>query len=439
MTRSADCDAPPDDLAGLDEGSDGVDPPAVDEEDEAGSITLIRRVEKGLARMPLARLTTVGPRTARWALQAGLTEAGRIPGAPRIRMTAALASQVAMDEAVVALMQGPSRFPRRADYHRVSAELDEARSLFEQRGWLDDPSSYHRNPEPLAELESSSGWALGRGYRRITWDSGYEPRSEEPGADRWRSFERNRTASAWVLEHDDGPRPWVVCVHGFGTGAPVADMITFRAQRLHQDLGWNVAALVLPVHGSRRPSMVGGEQFLGFDMMNGVHALAQSVWDLRRLLGWVRRQQPTSLVLHGVSLGGYVTALTTCFDGDLDAVIAGIPISDFPALFAHQSPQHVRERSIQHGILDGNAEWVYRVVSPLAMPTLTPAEGRYIFAGLGDRMAVPAQTQALWQHWQRPTISWFPGNHVGYLWSKKSAAFIDGILENLGSPGTASP
>ena len=109
MTRSADCDAPPDDLAGLDEGSDGVDPPAVDEEDEAGSITLIRRVEKGLARMPLARLTTVGPRTARWALQAGLTEAGRIPGAPRIRMTAALASQVAMDEAVVALSHASYR------------------------------------------------------------------------------------------------------------------------------------------------------------------------------------------------------------------------------------------------------------------------------------------------------------------------------------------
>ena len=38
------------------------------EEDEAGSITLINRVEKSLARMPLARLTTVAPRTARWAM-----------------------------------------------------------------------------------------------------------------------------------------------------------------------------------------------------------------------------------------------------------------------------------------------------------------------------------------------------------------------------------
>ena len=401
------------------------------EEDEAGSITLINRVEKSLARMPLARLTTVAPRTARWAIEAALTEAGRIPGAPQIRMTAALAAQVAMDEAVVALMQGPNRTPRRADYKRVSAELREAEALFDDRGWLDDPRSYHRDPEPLVDVSFSSGWALGQRYRRMSWDSGYHARPEEPGAQRWDAFERNHTASAWLLEHDDGPRPWVVCVHGFGTGAPFSDMITFRAQHLHHDLGWNVAAIVLPVHGSRSPSRMGGEHFLSFDMINSVHALAQSAWDVRRLLSWVRAQEPTSLVLHGVSLGGYVTALTTCLDGDFDAVIAGIPICDFPALFAHQSPKHVRERAAEHQVLEGHAEVIHRVVSPLAMPSLVPVERRFIFAGLGDRMAIPAQTQALWQHWDHPTISWFPGNHVGYLWSKKVAGFVDGILGDL--------
>lgn len=401
------------------------------EEDEAGSITLINRVEKSLARMPLARLTTVAPRTARWAIEAALTEAGRIPGAPQIRMTAALAAQVAMDEAVVALMQGPNRTPRRADYKRVSAEVRVAQALFDDRGWLDDPRSYHRDPEPLVDVSFSSGWALGQRYRRMSWVSGYHARPEEPGAQRWDAFERNHTASAWLLEHDDGPRPWVVCVHGFGTGAPFSDMITFRAQHLHHDLGWNVAAIVLPVHGSRSPSRMGGEHFLSFDMINSVHALAQSAWDVRRLLSWVRAQEPTSLVLHGVSLGGYVTALTTCLDGDFDAVIAGIPICDFPALFAHQSPKHVRERAAEHQVLEGHAEVIHRVVSPLAMPSLVPVERRFIFAGLGDRMAIPAQTQALWQHWDHPTISWFPGNHVGYLWSKKVAGFVDGILGDL--------
>jgi hypothetical protein len=417
----------------------GADAPELDEaeltaqaEPERGSTTLLNRVEKGIARWPMARLTTVAPRTLRWAVEAGLTEAGRIPGAPEIRMTGALVAHVAMDEAVMALVQGPSRFPRRADYLRVAEELTIANALFAERGWIDDPASYHRDPPPLedAATTSSSGWALGQSYRRVSWDSGYEPRVEEPGARRWAAFERNRTAAAWVLEHDDGPRPWTVAVHGFGTGAPVADMVTFRALHLHHELGWNVAAVVLPVHGSRRPSRIGGEDFLGFDMMNSVHALAQSVWDVRRLLSWVRGRGPTSLVLQGVSLGGYVASLTSCFEGDLDAVIAGIPVSDFPALFARQAPRHVLERAVEHRILSGNAELVHRVVSPLSMPCRVPRDRRAIFAGLGDRMAVPAQAQALWEHWDEPRIRWFPGNHVGYLWSSKVADFVDDVMSS---------
>jgi cephalosporin-C deacetylase-like acetyl esterase len=152
------------------------------------------------------------------------------------------------------------------------------------------------------------------------------------------------------------------------------------------------------------------------------------VWDVRRLLSWVRSKDPTSVVLQGVSLGGYVASLTACFDGDLDAVIAGIPVCDFPALFARQAPRHVRDRAVQHRILDGNAEIVHRVVSPLAMPCRVPVERRFVFAGLGDRMAVPTQAQALWEHWEEPMIRWFPGNHVGYLWSAKVAEFVDGVL-----------
>jgi hypothetical protein len=415
----------------------GVRAPELDEsvqvaerEPLPGSVTLLNRVEKGIARWPLARLTTVAPRTARWALEAAISESERVPGSPEVRMTAALVAHVAMDEAVMALVQGPSRFPRRADYERVARELIVARALHAERGWTDDPRSYHRDPPPLtdADVTSSHGWALGQRYRRIRWDSGFTPRAEEPGATRWAAFERNRTASAWLLEHGDGPRPWMVAVHGFGTGAPVADMLTFRALHVHHELGWNVAALVLPVHGSRRPSRLGGEEFLGFDMTNCVHALSQSAWDVRRLLSWVRAQDPTAVVLHGVSLGGYVASLTSCLDGDLDAVVAGIPVSDFPALFARLAPRHVRDRAVQHRILEANAEVVHRVVSPLAMPSKVAHDRRFIFAGLGDRMAVPDQAIALWEHWERPSIRWFPGNHVGYLWSSKVADYVDGVL-----------
>lgn len=406
-------------------------------------IQFLHQLEKRLARMPLARLSTTGPRTAAWAIQTLRTGADMVPGVPRIKLTGALMAHVAMDESIMALVRGPERTPHRADYIRVSDELSDAVRGFTRSGVLGDPTSYHRDPPPLTSVATTTGWALGMGYRRISWESGFEIAPGEPGAERWMGFEANRTASAWVLEHDGAPRPWLVVIHGFGTGAPMADMIAFRAHHVYHDLGWNVAAIVLPVHGNRRPSRLGGEEFLGFDMMNSVHGLAQSLFDIRRLLSWVRDRSPRAVVLHGVSLGGYLTALTSCFEGDLDAVIAGIPVCDFPALFAHQSPAHVRARAIEHGILDGNAEIVHRVVSPLAMPPLVAPERRFIFAGLGDRMAVPAQARALWEQWDEPVIRWYPGNHVGYLWSAKVGAFVDGILADQASrwttTGSSSP
>jgi hypothetical protein len=333
-----------------------------------------------------------------------------------------------MDESIMALAVGPNRMPRRADYERVGAEVAEARAVMETHGWLDDPGSYHRRPPPLQYPAISSGWALGRAYERLWWPSGFEPGEGLPGRDRWQGFAANRTASAWVLRRRDRPRPWVVCVHGFGMGSAFMDLVGFRAGHLHDALGINVAGIVLPVHGARKPSRFSGEEFLGFDVMNYVHGLSQAVWDLRRLLGWVRSQDPTGVGLFGVSLGGYVSALCAAVEAELDLVLAGIPVTDLMGLMIHHAPHHVHLRALEHGVLDGTAQSVARVISPLAMPVAVPHRARAIFAGLGDRLVPVEQPHRLWEHWEQPETCWFPGNHLGYLWSGKVWDFVDRVL-----------
>jgi hypothetical protein len=392
-----------------------------------------RRMEKRLARQPLARVTTAGPRTARWVADEIRARASEpVPGAPETRMTPALISHVAMDESILAIAMGPNRFPSRADFERVGAELREARALFERKGWLDDPASYHRTPPPIPDVEVTSGWALGHSYERIWWPSGFEPRSGVPGRDRWLGFERNRTASAWLMRHPGENRPWVVCVHGFGTGSVFMDLVSFHAAHLHNDLGVNVAAIVLPVHGSRKPNRMSGEEFLGFDLMNSVHGLTQAVWDVRRLLGWVRQQDPSAVGIFGISLGGFVTSLVSAFESDLDLALAGIPVVDFPALIHHHAPNHLNLRSIEHNILDGTAQDVHRVVNPLSLPVAVPRPARAIFAGMGDRLATAEQARRLWEHWEEPDTCWFPGSHIGYLWSDKVWRFVDRSFEQRG-------
>lgn len=402
----------------------------------ARGTTMFRAVEKRLARQPLARLTTVPPRTARWVtetLHQRVTDPE--PARPLIRLTPSLIGQVAMDESVMALVVGPNRFPNRSDYERVGAELALAQQRLGDAGYLAEPASYHHDPPAMSHPATSDGWALGRTYRRISWPSEYEPPIELPGWERWHSFEANRTASAWVMSRDDHPRPWIVCIHGFGTGAPFTDQFAFHVKHLHDELGINLAGIVLPAHGSRRPSPISGEQFLNFDLLHAVHGLSQSLWDMRRLLSWVRAQDPTRLGVIGVSLGGYVTALTAAFESELDLAMAGIPVVDFVEMFRHHSPRHVHMRALEHHILDGTAERVMSVVSPLEMPVNAPESARAIFAGMGDRMAPPTQARRLYLHWGDPDICWYPGNHVGYLWADKAWSFVDEMLERRGFTG----
>ena len=276
---------------------------------------------------------------------------------------------------------------------RAPSWLD-AKQMFSSRGWITRPSSYHRTPPPLAneDVRTSRGWAMGLGYERITYESGFSPRTGEPGSERWMGYEPNREAVAAIVRRPDdagGPRPWLVCVHGFAMGYPFLDFTGLHTTKLHRRLGVNVALPVLPLHGPRKVTRVSGEPFLSFDLMNTVHGFSQAVWDIRRLLSWIRAQGATSIGLYGVSLGAYVVALLAGIEDGLDAVVAGIPMVDLPALFHEQSPAHIRARSIEHHIIGGPVEEVFVAVSPLSFAPKVPQDRRFIFAGHGDRLALP--------------------------------------------------
>ena len=388
-------------------------------------------VTRFLGRRALARAALALPRTLRFVgTTARSGEVSESVAAPSLSV--AFAAGVAMDEALLAVAMTPSRFPRRADYTRVAEELAEARRMYSRRGWLTRPMSYHRAPPPLddGDLARRRGWALGLRFERVSYESGFTPRSGEPGGERWTAYEPNRTAHATVLRGREAG-PWIVGIHGFCMGYPVMDFVGLQVQKLHRELGYNVALPVLPLHGPRKVTRISGEPFLSFDLMNTVHGLSQAVWDVRRLVAWIRAQGATSVSLYGVSLGAYVVSLLAGIEDDVDAVVAGIPVVDLPRLFHTHSPVHIRARSIEHRIMGGVAEDVFSVVSPVRFAPKVAHEARHIYAGYGDRLAFPDQARTLWEHWEHPHIEWYAGNHVGYLWSRPVSRFLG---ESLARP-----
>jgi hypothetical protein len=213
------------------------------------------------------------------------------------------------------------------------------------------------------------------------------------------------------------------------------DIAAFRAGWMHRQLGVNLVLPTLPLHGFRRSGRISGDGFLSFDHLDGIHALAQSIWDVRRILTWVRGQGAQQLGVYGVSLGGYVAALLVGLDDGISCAVAGIPPTDFPALFEHHSPKAIRGRAARYRLIGPEVREIHRVVSPLTIPARTPWDGRFIYAGMGDRMSTPAQAHRLWEHWDRPAMAWYPGNHVGYLWSGKVHRFVSDALTASGLAG----
>ena len=341
-----------------------------------------------------------------------------------------LAVQAVIDEFVLAVVRLARRTPPPAEIERVEREATTAIEMFRTRGWLDDPASYHVHPPPLRSQDVTQRKARSGAirYTVMSFDSGYEPHAREPGRERWLSDRENRRAYVWVLRHDE-PRPWLVCVHGAAMGQATGDLRVFRAAWLHTVLGLNVALPIQPRHGPRRAGLPLGVGFPDQDLMDNVHAVSQAIWDIRRLLDWIRETQSGDRIgVQGLSLGGYTVALLAGIERDLSCVILGIPAVDFAALMEQHSPERFRfDPRLER--LTALASQVHWVISPLAFAPKVPFDRRFIYAGLADRLIHPVrQVEALWRHWGEPDIKWLPGGHVGTFLSRSAREFLEHSL-----------
>ena len=375
----------------------------------------------------------VGPftRTGSYYAQSWRDYLDRTPrDLPVARPSIALAAHAFRDEIVLLGLRARRPVSDVHAFGRINAEVVEALDFYGLRGWLDKPARFFAKPPPLTDVTVRPVKARGRSYERIAFDSGYTPRAGEPGRQRWLGYTANNREYAMLLRHKED-RPWLVCVHGAEMGRAALDLALFRAWHLHEDLGLNVVLPVLPMHGPRGRGLPKGAVFPGEDVMDNVHATAQAVWDLRRLLSWIRSQQPASPIgMYSISLGGYVTSLVASLEDGLTCAILGVPVADLIELLGRHagfSPEDPRRLTV------ALAEPIGRMVSPLSLTPRVPMSGRFIYAGIADRLVHPReQVVRLWEHWGRPEIVWYHGGHTGFFQSRPVQRFVDDALVQSG-------
>lgn len=351
-------------------------------------------------------------------------------GVPVPEPSIGLGVAAAVDALLAAPMPLLSSLGSSEHYAAASAELEAAVRYYRDAGWLDAPRLRHRRPDAPNDVQIQ---AVSPGMELAWFDSGWRPEPGEPGGERWRTFRANERVPVRLLRHPGAPRPWLVAVHGQGMGRS-SDVKMLHVRHLHKALGINVALPVLPLHGPRSCGFSPSRQFASnIFATNNVLGLTQSVWDVRRLLQWLREdQQAPSVGLLGVSLGSYVGNLLSTLDGDLACLVAVVPTSDLAASMRDAAPVTPAKRRLHRTVHDYRSVLVHGVVSPLAGPCLVPRRRRHIVAGQVDRIAPPRGAAQLWRHWDEPSIAWCPRGHVS-AWH--GAAYDNHIASLLTSSG----
>jgi len=351
-------------------------------------------------------------------------------GLPAVERNMRTGAEVGVDEVVLGAMFTTMGVFAKGGQSRVARESEEALVIFKDQGWLESPTRFHPSPVKLddSDVRIRSRSVVGWSFEEIEFESGYQPWPDVPGRERYLGYQNCRRSYAWLLRGNP-EAPWVICVHGLGMGEPLLDLNFLHGRLLHRDLGLNLVFPVLPMHGPRKQGLISGRGIATGELLDTVHAEAQAVWDIRRLMSWVRAQGATKIAMQGMSLGGYNTALVSCFEGGLACAIAGIPAPDLASLMWWHAPVSVIREAEREGLTQERATEVLAVVSPLAMKPLVAVGKRYIYGALVDRFVPPAQVQRLASHWDVGNVHWYPGSHLSFPFHRGVADYIAGAMK----------
>jgi pimeloyl-ACP methyl ester carboxylesterase len=362
----------------------------------------------GLAKDVTRELGMVLPRTV-----AGLNEStGWVPASRRgMRQF----GEVMLDELVLSgfsLLNGTPAAVRPLD--ACSAAAEELSTLGIDRA--------HADPKPLRVTSLRRRRIAGLAYERMMFEHDPAlPKTLE--ADGLGGPAR---AVVHLCRHRDGPRPWLMWVHGAGQGG-TEDLLLSRIGRIHHTLGFNVAMPVQPGHGCRRREW---PAYPDMDPLGNVAGMMRTVSEVRAVVRWAQ-PQATAVVVSGISMGTPVAALVSHLERQIDAVALYTPILGLNAMIARHLGRWGPSRNGFRELLGSpEVSKLTSVIDPLAVDPAPPPHRRLIVGAWHDRMAMREPAIALQERWGGQ-LYWYDGSHVGHLFSRRVQRVTERFLRGV--------
>ena len=283
----------------------------------------------------------------------------------------------------------------------------------------------HAEPAPLQVQTTQRRRIAGLAYERLTFE-------HDPALPKTLAAEGlggPATAVVHVCRHADGPRPWLIWVHGAGQGG-TEDLLLTRIGRIHHQLGFNVAMPVQPGHGCRRRQW---PAYPDLDPLGNVAGMMRAVSEVRAVVKWVR-PRASAVVVSGISMGTPVAALVSHLERDIDAVGLYTPILGLNAMIAQHLDRRASSRDGFRELLGSPVvAKLTSVIDPLAVDPAPPPRRRLIVGAWHDRMAMRAPTDALQARWGGQ-LYWYDGGHVGHVFSRRVYRVTERFLRDVEQP-----
>ena len=291
-------------------------------------------------------------------------------------------------------------------------------------------------PPPTVKIRTE----LGRGPRTgggrvelVRFPSPFVPLNPDVRRDYLR-HEQNATARAQHWRHDDGPRPTLIVIHGFGASPAWFNAMFFSLNDFFSE-GWDILLFTMPFHGGRRGPRApfnGAEIFSGsFSWLN--EGILQAITDLRVLLAYLQSTGAPRAGVTGLSLGGYTTAVLASVADGLDFAVPNATVCSVGRVLRQWFPSNVVYAGLRRakGLPPELLNEALSIHSPLMYSPRLPRERLMVVAGLGDRLTPPEHSVMLWEHWGKPQLRWFPGSHILHF---ERGGYLEAMRELMSIP-----
>ncbi len=280
----------------------------------------------------------------------------------------------------------------------------------------------HGDPKPLRATSVQRRRVAGLACERLTFE--HDPAL--PGTLEADGLGGPARAVVHLCRHRDGPRPWLIWIHGAGQGG-TEDLLLSRIGRIHHKLGFNVAMPVQPGHGCRRREW---PAYPDMDPLGNVAGMMRAVSEVRAVVRWVR-PQANAIVVAGISMGTPVAALVSHLEKQIDAVALYTPILGLNAMIARHLARWGPSRDGLRELLGSEeVSKLTSVIDPLGVDPAPPPHRRLIVGAWHDRMAMRDPAVALQERWDGQ-LYWYDGSHVGHIFSRRVQRVTERFLSDV--------